>query len=64
MGMDFGTDERLDEVNVIEFDDLVQQEFRVVNGDAAESRQSWFSLLVYWVSELRWRVRYWRQQKG
>lgn len=64
MGMDFGTDERLDEVNVIEFDDLVQQEFRVNSSDDTDAHESWFSLLVYWVSELRWRVRYWRQPKG
>ena len=63
MGMDFGMDERLDEVNVIEFDDLVQQDFRVASSDDPDTRESWFSLLVHLVSELRWRASYWRQQK-
>jgi hypothetical protein len=63
MGMDFGTEERVEEIEVFRLDDLVQQDFNVASERSRQNRESWFSLLGYWVSELRWRMSYWKQNR-
>ncbi len=60
MGMDFSTEEKVEEVEVFRLDDLVQQDIPVTSESGEQKRDSWFSLIGYWVSELRWRMKYWK----
>lgn len=63
MGMDFSTQERLQDVEVFQLDDLVQHEFEAASEAAEAKRVSFFSLITYWVGELRWRAGYWQQAR-
>jgi hypothetical protein len=63
MGMDFSTQERLDDVDVIQFDDLVQREYEVSAGSAEVGEFTWLEMIRYWISEMRWRRKFWLQSR-
>jgi hypothetical protein len=63
MGMDFSTQERLDDVDVFQLDDLVQKDFEVSARHRELTKPSWFGLIRYWISELRWRRKFWQQTR-
>jgi hypothetical protein len=63
MGMDFSTQEKLDDVEVFRLDDLTQQEVVVRDETRKAKSESWLSLLLYWIREIRWRMRYWNQSR-
>jgi hypothetical protein len=64
MGMDFSTQEKWGDVEVLRLDDLVQPEVNEAADRPPAERGSWFSLIFYWISELRWRARYWNKTRG
>ena len=63
MDMDFTTKERLDDIEVIQFDDLAYQEVQKPSENSVPGEGSWFSLIGYWISELLWRRKYWSESK-
>jgi hypothetical protein len=63
MGMDFQAQEKYDEVDILRFDDLVEHEKPVASHRPDTARDTWFSLIQYWIAELIWRVRFWNKTR-
>jgi hypothetical protein len=53
----------LDDVDVIQFDDLVQREYEVSAGSAEVGEFTWLEMIRYWISEMRWRRKFWLQSR-
>lgn len=63
MGMDFSTQEKIEDVEVFLLDNLATRQVKVDAGARKVEGESWLSLLVFWIREWRWRMKFWNQSR-
>ena len=63
VGMDFGTEQKMESVEVFTLDDLASQNITVSSEHNETDHESIFSIIAYWLGELRWRAKFWKRTR-